>query len=80
MGDAAGIGPELIVKMLAHGNAHKICNPLVIGVPDVIEDIAQNIGASMKVRVIQEAADALWAYAYAEAMEHLRTVISATYR
>ena len=58
MGDAAGIGPELIVKMLAHGNAHKICNPLVIGVPDVIEDIAQTIGSSMKVRVIREAAHA----------------------
>ena len=58
MGDAAGIGPELIVKLLAYGNAYEICNPLVIGVPKVIEDIAQTIGAGIQIRAIQEPAQA----------------------
>jgi 4-phospho-D-threonate 3-dehydrogenase / 4-phospho-D-erythronate 3-dehydrogenase len=31
MGDAAGIGPEIIMKALASGAVHDFCNPLVIG-------------------------------------------------
>jgi 4-hydroxythreonine-4-phosphate dehydrogenase len=58
MGDAAGIGPELIVKVIAHGNAYEICNPLVIGVPKVIEDIAGIMGTDVQVRAIQKVAEA----------------------
>ena len=54
MGDAAGIGPELIVKVLAAGNAYEICDLLVIGAPKVIEDIARTTRVSMEVRTIQE--------------------------
>jgi 4-phospho-D-threonate 3-dehydrogenase / 4-phospho-D-erythronate 3-dehydrogenase len=31
MGDAAGIGPEIIMKALASGAVHEFCNPLVVG-------------------------------------------------
>jgi len=31
MGDAAGVGPEIIVKCLAHPEVHEQCRPLVIG-------------------------------------------------
>ena len=31
MGDAAGIGPEVIMKSLAHPELHEQCRPLVIG-------------------------------------------------
>ena len=31
MGDAAGVGPEIIVKSLAHGELYELCRPLVIG-------------------------------------------------
>ncbi len=31
MGDAAGVGPEIIVKSLAHGEVYQQCRPLVIG-------------------------------------------------
>ncbi len=31
MGDPAGIGPEIIVKALAHPEIHQLCDPLVIG-------------------------------------------------
>ena len=31
MGDAAGVGPEIIVKSLSHATIYEICNPIVIG-------------------------------------------------
>ena len=31
MGDAAGVGPEIIVKSLAHAELYELCRPLVIG-------------------------------------------------
>ncbi len=31
MGDAAGVGPEIIVKSLAHTELYDVCRPLVIG-------------------------------------------------
>lgn len=38
MGDAAGIGPEIIVKALASKNVYQMCQPLVIGSPAIIQD------------------------------------------
>ena len=38
MGDAAGIGPEIIVKALAHKNVHLLCQPIVIGSPAIFQD------------------------------------------
>src|ERR1700761_7892743 len=31
MGDAAGVGPEVIVKSLAHAELYETCRPVVIG-------------------------------------------------
>ena len=31
MGDAAGVGPEVVMKALARADAHALCRPLVIG-------------------------------------------------
>ncbi|HZY72463.1 MAG TPA: 4-hydroxythreonine-4-phosphate dehydrogenase PdxA, partial [Edaphobacter sp.] len=31
MGDAAGVGPEIIVKALAHPEVYEGCRPVVIG-------------------------------------------------
>ena len=38
MGDAAGIGPEIIVKALTNKNVYQICQPIVIGSPSIIRD------------------------------------------
>ncbi len=38
MGDAAGIGPEIIVKALTNKNVYQICQPIVIGSPAIIQD------------------------------------------
>jgi 4-hydroxythreonine-4-phosphate dehydrogenase len=42
MGDAAGIGPEIIVKALAYKSIYSMCQPIVIGSPDIFQEaIAQ---------------------------------------
>lgn len=38
MGDAAGIGPEIIVKTLSNKNVYQICHPIVIGSPAIIQN------------------------------------------
>lgn len=38
MGDAAGIGPEIIVKALTNKNVYQICQPIVIGSPSIIQE------------------------------------------
>ena len=43
MGDAAGIGPEIIIKALAHKNVYSICQPIVIGSPAILQDACQFI-------------------------------------
>ncbi len=68
MGDAAGIGPELIVKVLAHGNAYEICRPVVIGVPKVIEDIARMMGIGIQVRAIQKLVQACFEPTYIDVL------------
>lgn len=37
MGDAAGIGPEIIVKVLTNRNIYQICQPIVIGSLAIIQ-------------------------------------------
>ena len=38
MGDAAGIGPEIIVKALACESIYSVCQPIVVGSPDILRD------------------------------------------
>ncbi len=38
MGDAAGIGPEIIVKALAYKSIYAECQPIVVGSPDILRD------------------------------------------
>ena len=40
MGDAAGIGPEIIVKALAYESIYSVCQPIVVGSPDILRDAA----------------------------------------
>ncbi len=48
MGDAAGIGPEIIIKALAHKSVYSMCQPIVIGSPAILQNACQLIspGAS----------------------------------
>jgi len=53
MGDAAGIGPEIIVMALAEDEVRNICNPVVIGDAAIIQQALQITGSSVKIRKIR---------------------------
>ncbi|MDM7923860.1 MAG: 4-hydroxythreonine-4-phosphate dehydrogenase PdxA [Pyrinomonadaceae bacterium] len=46
MGDAAGIGPEIVLKALSDDEVASACRPLIIGDTKVIKDVAEIIGIS----------------------------------
>jgi 4-hydroxythreonine-4-phosphate dehydrogenase len=50
MGDAAGVGPEVIVKSLAHAELYARCRPLVIGDAKRLEAAVRRVGADLAVR------------------------------
>lgn len=56
MGDAAGIGPEIIIKALAHKSVYSMCQPIVIGSPAILQDACQfiSVGApQLKFNIIK---------------------------
>ncbi|OYV40685.1 MAG: 4-hydroxythreonine-4-phosphate dehydrogenase PdxA [Acidocella sp. 20-61-6] len=53
MGDAAGVGPEVIVKSLAHAELYTRCRPLVIGDAKRLEAAVRRVGADLAVRSLQ---------------------------
>ena len=46
MGDAAGIGPEIIIKALTHKSIYSVCQPIVIGSPAILQGACQFIPSS----------------------------------
>lgn len=60
LGDATGVGPEIIVKALAHERVHAMCKPLVIGDAKRLESANRIVGGSMRVHAIQHPREALY--------------------
>jgi 4-hydroxythreonine-4-phosphate dehydrogenase len=58
MGDATGVGPEVVVKSLTHDIVFKQCRPLVIGDARRLEEANAIVGANMKVRRIEDPSQA----------------------
>ena len=58
MGDAAGIGPEIIAKALAEPQLHRRCRPVVIGVTWAIDEAIALTGADLRTRSITTIAQA----------------------
>jgi 4-hydroxythreonine-4-phosphate dehydrogenase len=50
MGDAAGIGPEVIMKSLAHADIYDLCRPLVIGDALRLQKAGRIVGTKLVVR------------------------------
>ena len=61
MGDPAGIGPEIIVKLLSEENWHKRCRLFIIGDAQVMRDSAAALNASLRIRAIDKLAQAEFA-------------------
>lgn len=56
MGDAAGIGPEIIVKALADKELYEVARPVVFGDKKIMERAIGIVGASLTCRAISEPA------------------------
>jgi 4-hydroxythreonine-4-phosphate dehydrogenase len=58
MGDAAGIGPEIIVKALAAPAVHAFCKPLVIGDAGRLRQAHSIVGSAVDIRALRDPAEA----------------------
>ncbi|MFH1569956.1 MAG: 4-hydroxythreonine-4-phosphate dehydrogenase PdxA [Gemmatimonadota bacterium] len=59
MGDAAGIGPEIILKSFArHRELFDLCRPLVLGSAAVMERYERQLGIGLPMRVVSSPAEA----------------------
>jgi 4-hydroxythreonine-4-phosphate dehydrogenase len=58
MGDAAGIGPEIITKALAREHIYSICRPLVVGEGTIMQDAIKLAGKPLKLHPVKAAGDA----------------------
>jgi len=57
MGDAAGIGPEIIVKALLSEQIYSICRPLVIGEGVIIQEAIKLTNKALKLCPVQTAVE-----------------------
>ncbi|MGI4795118.1 MAG: 4-hydroxythreonine-4-phosphate dehydrogenase PdxA [Janthinobacterium lividum] len=62
MGDAAGVGPEIIMKSLAHADLYERCRPLVIGDAARLEAAGHFVGSTLAVTPIADIAEARYAF------------------
>jgi len=62
MGDAAGVGPEVIVKALSLKRIYDICHPFVIGDATVMEQATKIAKSSSHINAIHDLKDAEFRY------------------
>ncbi|RAS83623.1 4-hydroxythreonine-4-phosphate dehydrogenase PdxA [Priestia endophytica] len=54
MGDGAGVGPEVIVKALAHSSVYEMCDPVVIGDAKILKRAVGLLESSAEIREIHD--------------------------
>ena len=54
MGDAAGIGPEIIVKTLGSEEVYRICRPLVVGEGTTMDGTIELLKSSLKLHNVEK--------------------------
>ncbi|HAL37560.1 MAG TPA: 4-hydroxythreonine-4-phosphate dehydrogenase PdxA [Polaromonas sp.] len=69
MGDAAGIGPEIIMKSLAAKDLYERCRPLVIGDVNRLREAGEILGSSLKVHAIDSVESANYEYGVVECID-----------
>jgi len=62
MGDAAGIGPEIIVKALDTKELYETCRPIVIGDAKILERARGIVEADLQIHTVKEVSEAQFAY------------------
>jgi 4-hydroxythreonine-4-phosphate dehydrogenase len=62
MGDAAGIGPEIIVKTISDESVWHSCYPLIIGDSKVMNKVCKLIGANICFQSVKNVSEATFCY------------------
>ncbi|MCP3728113.1 4-hydroxythreonine-4-phosphate dehydrogenase PdxA [Paraburkholderia sp. CNPSo 3272] len=60
MGDAAGVGPEIIMKSLAHASVYEQCRPVVVGDAARLRDAGRRAGVNLEVRTINKPSEGVF--------------------
>ena len=58
MGDASGIGPELIIKVLSKAEVYEYSYPFVVGDPNVMREASKVMGRDYHIKVIRDISEA----------------------
>jgi 4-hydroxythreonine-4-phosphate dehydrogenase len=69
MGDAAGIGPEIIMKALASADVRALCNPLVIGDAERLRVAGERVATRLKVETLDDPAEASYGHGNVECID-----------
>lgn len=69
MGDAAGVGPEIIARAAAESRIRATCRPVVIGAAAVMTEALALIGSPLRVHAVARVADCRWAEGSLEVLD-----------
>ncbi|MFK7692332.1 4-hydroxythreonine-4-phosphate dehydrogenase PdxA [Paenibacillus sp. HJGM_3] len=69
MGDAAGVGPEIIMKSLKDAQVYESCRPFVIGDAKILERADGFVHTGLRVRSIQSVAEAQFQYGTVDCLD-----------
>jgi 4-hydroxythreonine-4-phosphate dehydrogenase len=69
MGDAAGVGPEVIVKALAHADVYARCRPLVIGDAGRLEEAVGLCKCALNVARVSSPAAGVYAHGTVDCLD-----------
>ena len=58
MGDAAGIGPEIIIKSLGHLELYDRCRPLIIGDAGRLREAGRIVNSRLQINALENPAHA----------------------
>ena len=53
MGDPAGVGPEICLRLLQRNDIEQVCHPLVFGDATVLREVASRLGLSCHTPVVR---------------------------
>lgn len=69
MGDAAGVGPEIIVKALNNEKIYKIARPVVFGDKKIIQRAVKIVGTDIKCNAIKDVLEGKYEYKTIDIMD-----------
>jgi 4-hydroxythreonine-4-phosphate dehydrogenase len=69
MGDAAGVGPEIIARAAAEPTVRATCRPVVIGAAETMREALAMLGSPLSLHAVARVADCRWAEGSLEVLD-----------